>query len=435
MRGTGRLVSTAKIIKRIIDFIILAITNKESELWLKTIDMRLNHKQDAVVSVRRRFFDFPNLIDPAYPMNWDYLEGRILFAQGRLNAVTSWMLKTHAEERASSSIDDMSNQVAERIRDMGRKRASSSGKERYLVIRACGIGFWGEINHVIAQLVFATWTQRRPYVFWGSECLYHDDAEENAFLQYFQPWEDLRIGISGMGSFFPDDFWNKGNVFGTGTRTYSFKSPRNYVGLDVLGQEDDVLIVDTYVSLEVLLKWLPQGHEYGGMSSKDLYRKLFGEYLKLLPEISTQIEGFWNLNMKGSSLVAVHARGGDRTESEGKLLDNDRRYFEKIEAMCPSEEAIFLCTDSEFIYEDFRSRYKDRLVAYPSQRTSGTQGLHTAGSPANRRLAGMETLVEVLLAARCSKFIGCSSNVSGAIDTMGDWEDSYLFHDLPSLTL
>jgi len=430
------LVGTLRKIKRVIDFLSVIFANRETDLWMKIVDMRLNHEQHDLVPIARRFVDFSNLVDPAYPLNWDYLEGRTLFSQDRLNAVSAWMLKRNPDEGGLCRIDDLHRQVADRIGLKEKERKDLPQKERYLVIRACGIGFWGEINHVISQLVFASWTRRTPCVFWGDECFYHDGSQGNAFMQFFAPWDDDRQSkIKDMSSFFPDDFWTRETVFGRNTRMYSSKSSRSYVGLDVLGRDDEVLVVDSYVALDVLLEWLPQGNEYGGLTIREAYRNIFGRYLRLLPEISDRIEEFWDRTMKGIPFVAVHARGGDRTESKEKLADNDRRYFEKIEAMCPSGEAIFLCTDSEFIYEDFRSRYKDRLVTYPSQRTAGNQGLHTAGSPANRRLAGMETLVEVLLSARCSKFIGCSSNVSGAIDTMGDWEDSYLFRDLPSLTL
>ncbi len=428
------LVDKARKAKRIIDFVNLVSAHKESGLWLKIIDMRLNHRQEDLVTIERRFVDFPNLIDPAYPLDWKYLEGRILLSQDRLNAATRSMLPSGPEDRNADATADLHGEIARRIRELEKKRSTASSNEKYLVIRACGIGLWGEINHVIAQLVFAKWTKRIPYVFWGKECLYNDGSEENAFLQYFSSWGEHRSAISGMARFFPDDFWSKENVFGANTRKYTFSSPREHVGLDILGRDEDVLVVDSYVALEVLLEWLPEGHEYGGRSGRDLYGDLFAEYLKVRPEISALIEGFWERQMKGISFVAVHARGGDRAENNAKLAENDRLYFDKIETMCRPEEKIFLCTDSRFIYEDFLSKYEDRLVAYPSQRTTGSQGLHN-GSSANRSLAGTETLIEVLLAVRCAKFIGCSSNVSGTILTLGRWEASHVFHDLPSLTL
>jgi hypothetical protein len=326
------LIHAIKKAKHIIDFIILVSGKKESKLWLKIIDMRLNHKHTDLVTIGKRFIDFPNLIDPACPLNWDYLEGRILLSQDRLNAATSWMLKARAENRTAGAIDDMHRQIGDKIREMDERRTSSSGKERYLVIRACGIGFWGEVNHVISQLVFAKWTRRTPYVFWGDECFYHDGSQGNAFLQYFRSWdEDRHSTITNMSRFFPDDYWTRETVFGRGTRMYSFKSPRSYVGLDLLGRDEDVLVVDGYVSLDVLLEWLPEGSEYRGLTIREAYRNIFGQYLRLLPEISDRIDEFWDRTMRGIPFVAVHARGGDRTESMEKLADNDRRYFEKIE--------------------------------------------------------------------------------------------------------
>ena len=63
----------------------------------------------------------------------------------------------------------------------------SDRRERFLVIRAWGAGFWADVLHTIHGLALAEASGRTPIVHWGLECRYRRAGIENAWPLYFEP--------------------------------------------------------------------------------------------------------------------------------------------------------------------------------------------------------------------------------------------------------
>src|SRR5204863_5297276 len=78
--------------------------------------------------------------------------------------------------------------------------------ERYLLIKGWGFGFWADMAHVLGSLLLAEITDRVPLVHWGSESLFSDKSERDAFTHYFEPVSAVplrQLARMQNASFFP----------------------------------------------------------------------------------------------------------------------------------------------------------------------------------------------------------------------------------------
>lgn len=66
-------------------------------------------------------------------------------------------------------------------------------KDRFLLIKSWGCGFWSDVDHVMGQLLAAELTNRIPIVYWGPNSLYAGSFQSNAFELYFEPVSNYSI--------------------------------------------------------------------------------------------------------------------------------------------------------------------------------------------------------------------------------------------------
>ncbi len=66
-------------------------------------------------------------------------------------------------------------------------------KDRFLLIKSWGCGFWSDVDHVMGQLLAAELTNRTPVIYWGPNSLYAKSFQSNAFDLYFEPVSEYTI--------------------------------------------------------------------------------------------------------------------------------------------------------------------------------------------------------------------------------------------------
>jgi hypothetical protein len=323
--------------------------------------------------------------------------------------VRSWLERAHEMARSA---------------DAQRAAAPASGAERekFLLIKAWGYGFWSDMDHVAGQLLLAELDGRTPLVHWGSNSLFGSEGVDNAFEQFFQPVSRATVdGVAAaVRSIFPPK-WTPATLRAVDVN--KAHGPGSRVScLQLLARDDDLVVNDFHGKVYDLLPWIEPGSEFHGLDYAAVYRRIFDKYIRLQPELAARIDAFQAQRMTGRRWLAVHVRGSDKVAELSDLALVNSLYHQRIEREIQADPAIgiFLLTDSEHFAREYRERYGERILSADVARTSGIVGVHY-GSHGGRKL-GEEVVMDTWLAARCDGFLGNgASNVSTAVRHLKAW--------------
>ncbi|MHB8474558.1 MAG: hypothetical protein ACYDC8_17280 [Gammaproteobacteria bacterium] len=317
----------------------------------------------------------------------------------------------------------------------GLEAKHTSKAEKFLLIKAWGHGFWSDVSHVLGQLLLAEITGRVPVVHWGSNTLFSDHPDLNAFEFYFENISSVCIGDLQKEEYdFWPPKWTQRNL--TMSEIYKWKGPFSRVaGLYMLSRPERVVVSDFYTFVIDLKPWIPIGHHLAGLSVDELYRYLVRRYLRPKKEIVNEVDAFYKKHLASSDFIAVHARGSDKVTEMNNLLEVNRQYQRMIDKYLAAYNCnrIFLLTDDLKLFDYFIKLYGDKVITTQCQRTSSLQGVHNHAVPSRRRLA-VEVMVDVYLAAKAKAFVGNGfSNPSQIVRYLKDWSDGEVCLLGPSL--
>jgi hypothetical protein len=303
-------------------------------------------------------------------------------------------------------------------------------KDRFLLIKSWGCGFWSDVDHVMGQLLAAELTNRVPVIYWGPNSLYAQSFETNAFDLYFEPVSEYSIeDLTWPGYTYYPYVWNSRNIMVEDLDKIAW-TQRN-LG-DMMSSDASVVVSDVHYFIRPMIDYIPKDHWAYGMTAHQIYRCLFEKYLKLKPDIETEIEDFYQNNMEGQGpLLGVHIRGGDKVREVENLAHLNKRYYTEIDRYirCYGIKKILLLTDCEDIIRDFKKRYGNMLVFTDCRRSDLADTRNAAHLQAYRekRRKGIEIIKDTYLAAKCDFFIGNGySNVSYTVKRLRDWPEDHI---------
>ena len=298
----------------------------------------------------------------------------------------------------------------------------------YHVIRAWGQGFWSDVDHVLGQVVVAEWMGRTPIVAWGANSRFggeslprgrsksESDPGVSAWDWYFRPVSEARLPdvLGKKHRYFPAKF-NDRNL--TALESGAMEGPGSRVGaLSFLGRGEEVTVSDFHTPLVALRNWTPAWHRHHGRTLTEMYEDVVSRYLTPTPEMQARADAAAvELGLENGPVVAVLVRGSDKTQELIDLHSVHAMYQQHLmramRELGPSTR-VFLLTDWAPAEAEYRARLGSRLIVARRATTSEATGLHFQAGRSGRQL-GEEVLVDVLLAARCTAFIGLGySNVS-----------------------
>jgi hypothetical protein len=313
-------------------------------------------------------------------------------------------------------------QIAQRL-GIDRLPSAQAGRDKFLLIKAWGFGFWSDMDHVLGGLLLAEITGRVPVVHWGRNSLFSDDPARNAFEEFFEPVSALQIDdlIRDDFTYFPPK-WSAKTLHDEDVNKW--QGPHSRVaGIYLLNRPEMVIVADYYLPIIGLAPWIPAGHAMHGKSVEQIYHELFSRRLKPRRAVQDRIDAFHAKHLAGAPFIAAHVRGSDKRSELADLEQINSSYFEHIDEMAPdSNWRIFLLTDAQPTIAAFRARYGDRVVLTDAERTADQVGLHyKPGSQRSRR--GVEVMVDTYVAARANRFIGNgASNVSCMVEHLKEWD-------------
>lgn len=196
-------------------------------------------------------------------------------------------------------------------------------KDKFLLINTTGDGFWYDMHHTLSNILHAEITQRIPVVYWGSKSMYSTDEASNAFEQYFFP-----VSKYGMDKL-----------------------------MDNIGINEDVEVANKYMDIDGTICRMDDTCPYFGLNSTEIYRIMLKKYIRLRPEIEKEINDFYDINMTGKEIIAVHLRGSDKILEVSHLHELNKLYPAKIENYLKERPNahIFLMTDCRDILEEYKT--------------------------------------------------------------------------------
>ncbi|MHB8743219.1 MAG: hypothetical protein ACYC9L_08825 [Sulfuricaulis sp.] len=301
--------------------------------------------------------------------------------------------------------------------------------EKYLLIKAWGWGFWSDVSHILGQLLVAEITGRIPVVHWGSNSLFSDGTDVNAFGFYFEALSDASLSDLQKKDF---DYWpakwNHHNLTEDEINKWIGPSAR-LAGLYFLNRPERVLISDFHTPVKHLQPWIPPAHRLYGLSLDELYRYLVRQYLRPTREIVEKVESFHKQHLASADFIAVHARGSDKVIELKALGDVNTQYQAIIDRCLATYNChrIFLMTDDSRLLDYFVKLYGNIIITTDCQRTSSVQGIHNQAVPDRRRL-GTEVVVDAYIAAKAKAFVGNgASNPSQIVRYLKDWSEGDVY--------
>ena len=292
---------------------------------------------------------------------------------------------------------------------------------RFLLIKAVGEDFWGEVDHVICQLLVAELSGRTPVVHWGRDPGLAATGSDNAFETFFDPVSDatLAADCATARTFFPAG-WTRDNLGAGEPATGAGDS--HLSNLHLLGRDEDVVVSTFHGKVVDLLPWIDSRSEYHGLDLATVYRRLMDRHLRLRPALLARADAFERDRMAGRRWLAVHARG-DQPPGTRDLAPAHATLHDRVQVRCAAdpELGILLLTDSDTVASDFRSRYGARLVVRQSARDALADAAGSGLSEA-RCEGAASAAVDGCLAARCDAFIGAgAAMLSAIVGHRGHW--------------
>ena len=298
---------------------------------------------------------------------------------------------------------------------------------KFLLIKAYGWGFWADMEHLVGQLLVAELTGRIPVVHWGMNSLYSDTVGTNAFALYYEPVSayTLEDVLRPEYTFYPP-VWNYRNALVEDVD----KTAAAYRNLgDMISSNADVVVSDTHSFARPIVAYVPKGHWAYGLTPLQIYRRIIRKYLKLKPDIMAELDDFYNEYLKDNTpVLGVHVRGTDKIIEVANLRALNRGYHTEIARFIHEcgVKKIFLLTDSQKFLDEYKKRYRNRLISTDCKRSAADKAVQIEHF-IDRRRKGIEIIKDTYLAARCDYFIGNGySNVSFAVNRLKDWPDSHI---------
>lgn len=345
-----------------------------------------------------------------------HLLGVIAARAGARDVAISCFQKALAAERGNASIRE-NLRAAEALQS-----PIAPAGDRYLLIRGWGFGFWADVSQVLGSLLLAETTGRIPVTYWGSESLFSDGSDRDAFGFFFEPVSPVSFETlprEKSVSFFPPR-WHAANLAQSSSAKWEGKGSRAGA-VYFLGRPETIAVSDFLIGVVEVAPWLPASHPLHGKPPAEIYRYLIARYLKPRKEILAEGDAFLDRHLKQQPFVALHMRGSDKAIEDPDLTATNAALIGALDALDPPRPILLLTEDAQCLAR-MRQRYGTRLIATDCQRTDGDGGVHyLAGTDPVR--AGREVLLDTCLALKAQRFIGNGrSNVSAMIALMKDWE-------------
>lgn len=171
-----------------------------------------------------------------------------------------------------------------------------------------------------------------------------------------------------------------------------------------------------YISGEVKQFDISEYVNYAYFTERQLSRgqvfRLIQKYIKIRPAIQKKVDEFFQKNLQGNYVIAVHYRGTD------KQMEAPRLAYEVValaveEYICKHSlpgYKIFVASDEQSFIDYMQAQFPEKVFNYPAARSGDDTALHVHAE--NPYLNGEDAIIDCLVLARGDVLIRTSSNLS-----------------------
>ena len=329
-------------------------------------------------------------------------------------------------------IDDIASDLHIDLLDFNKKDnkpiASEATEKKYHLAKAWGFGFGSEMSALMGQAYLAELNGRELVVHWGSNFLYRPKAGNDCVFEcYFEKFNNLTIESikEKLNNVYPPK-WNEQTIYKENLDKKS--GPYSKLSsLYFLNRSEKLTVSDYYAGVVNIKPWFNNKEsQLYDLDFDDTYRYLAKKYLVPKKYIVDEVDAFIKKNIP-SKFIAVHARGSDKDEGyraltsiPGQTLQSAKERLSKM----PNNTKLFLMTDDTALLDIYQKEFGNRLVQTECQRCDTQVGVHYDDAT-NKLQAGKEMLIDMLIAARATSFIGLGlSNPSQLITYFGDFDQN-----------
>jgi hypothetical protein len=324
-----------------------------------------------------------------------------------------------------------------------------AGIGRVHLIRAWGFGFCADLDHVLGHALLAEIQGRTPVVWWGASSLFHDDGagpHANAWETFFEPVGDVGAVADALMAFGPTpgaiypSKWRDGAAGGAAVRDRlagpalnAFAGDGSRLGSPLLVNRAEAITVgDYFVGPIEAQTWAGPTHWSFRTPIDAVYRVLVDRYLRPTPRVRELVDraaAELGLGDPSRPVIAVHVREGDKAVEMPTMREHNADAMQVVRdqlAAAPwatgQRWRVLLITDSTHAVARYRAEFGDRVLVLDAARSSDDRGVHIGSGSAPRQHLGLEVLRDILLAARCDRFVGVAfSNVAAMISHLREW--------------
>ena len=215
---------------------------------------------------------------------------------------------------------------------------------------------------------------------------------------------------------------------------FYFEQPCN-IGLG------DVNIDDCLISEKVFRNRPSDSMRFFMNKKKNNYwKELSCKYLRLKPEVKRIIDNYQKQYFKSKDkIVGVLCRGTDYINLKPfrhPVQPSISEMFNKIDEVIKNYKCnkVFLATEDEQVLNQFKQKYKNKLIYHNQQRYSHTQKEFLAYVSSEREndrfLRGLEYLTSIVLLSRCNCFVGGVTSGTVGVELFNpQYEYKYFFNE------
>lgn len=161
-----------------------------------------------------------------------------------------------------------------------------------------------------------------------------------------------------------------------------------------------------------------------------LFNQVIKDRIRIKPEITAKADAFMRERFENKKIIGVHFRGTDIWKSVGGGTSDifrkatPEKYFVELDKLLENGyDNIFLATDEEAVYKQFKDRYGGKLLSYSKHRSTDkrvivhylTENKPGEHYPFTKKELGEEVIIDFLLLSKCDFFLYGDSNVSTVV--------------------
>lgn len=153
-------------------------------------------------------------------------------------------------------------------------------------------------------------------------------------------------------------------------------------------------------------------------SNPEKLRKIFKKKIKIKNKYLKLVQSYYNINIKGNKVLAIHYRGTSYKTSAGHPFPPTFKQMSNIIdklILKNKYDKIFLCTEDKEMFNLLKKKYLKKIIYIESYRSFSDDAFRIYPRKNHRFMLGKEILIEALIMSKCDGLLSTETNVSNFI--------------------